>query len=616
MAYSINNFPQFEARPQQQMAAPLADTLRAAPQSNPFDQFDGPQQAPQEVQGNPFDQFDGDTAAQADGAMGSFVKGAMNGATLNFADPILAGAQALVGNPFNAASQAGTLGERYHENLKWQRERGEANRQAHPVASLAGEVAGGFALPVGKINSAKAAMKMGAMLGAGYGVGAGVTRDQGVGDTLEQGVMGGAFGGAAGGVLGAASNKISTKLLPKFKAWNSQRLAEKSRAQYKVVEDSGHVISEDALNAMADSAVDKFASKLPDEFASQYPYATGALKYLSRYGTDGDLAAGGASFAKLDEVRKSLGHAMESTTPADKMFARQIFDHFDNFIGRIDEVHLDRTALDDARNVVTSLTGKKGSVARNIADIERNKSGALAARGAAGKGTRDRYMKLRQELVDLEDERTGALKLFQQEGEQLKGGGEVVKALRGAQDYWKRSRKTETIEKLIKKAHDNSTMFSQSGLENSLRAQFRKLMNSERGMSKFTKEERDAIRKVAMGGKRRYSATNLLRDVGKLAPVGAIPLLLHTGAAASSGGMSLGVAGLGLAGRTLATKRQMAAAEAARDLMSVGPKNASMLNSTPLLSAGSKRLKAIRAARYLPKLTPATVAAGSSVSAN
>lgn len=65
------------------------------------------------------------------------------------------------------------------------------------------------------------------------------------------------------------------------------------------------------------------------------------------------------------------------------------------------------------RTTLTQATGAKGQIAKQIADIEKNNSGALASRGAAGASTREKYMDLRQQLEQAEADRQSTLQMFQ-----------------------------------------------------------------------------------------------------------------------------------------------------------------------------------------------------------
>jgi len=65
------------------------------------------------------------------------------------------------------------------------------------------------------------------------------------------------------------------------------------------------------------------------------------------------------------------------------------------------------------RRELQNATGSKGAIAKQIAKIERESSGALAARGVAGAQTRQAYMELRSKLDEAEQGRQSVLSLFQ-----------------------------------------------------------------------------------------------------------------------------------------------------------------------------------------------------------
>lgn len=69
---------------------------------------------------------------------------------------------------------------------------------------------------------------------------------------------------------------------------------------------------------------------------------------------------------------------------------------------------------DQFRQATIQATGEKGQIAKQISDIEKNQSGALAARGAAGADTREQYMALRDQLKEAEDNRVAILERFKQ----------------------------------------------------------------------------------------------------------------------------------------------------------------------------------------------------------
>ena len=66
------------------------------------------------------------------------------------------------------------------------------------------------------------------------------------------------------------------------------------------------------------------------------------------------------------------------------------------------------------RNSLQATTGVKGQISQQIAQIERDSPGALAARGAAGSEIRARYLQLHEQLKGAEADRVATMKAFEQ----------------------------------------------------------------------------------------------------------------------------------------------------------------------------------------------------------
>lgn len=540
-------------------------------------------------------------APQADSGVGSFVRGLGNSATLGFLDPAVAAIQSAVGDPTNPTSHAGSYGQRYHENLAALRGVAQADQAQHPVASFGGDMAGGLLLPVGKIASVGAAARVGAKLGLGYGLGQGVTEDKGLTNIADRGLEGTLSGGIGGAVLGKAGDMLSNAVLPKIKAVTADALKQTSQAAYKRLEDNGVLVSTDAVNAMGDSLQDKFGDKLTPELQALYPKATAAFNMLSKYATDGKSGDTPVTFSKLDQIRRVVADAGQSNDKSDRAVARQLQDHLDDFVANLKPEDMDTTALDAARSQAASATGQMGVASKAIKSIEQNKSGALAARGAAGAGTRQRYMDLRQTLGDAGTARQSALQDVQAATHEINTAPQqAISDLSEARDNWKRYAKASQLQAIIDKAKNNSTGFAQSGYENALRSGFRKLLNNDRGISRFTPDEQAAIKQVATGGSA-LSATNLLRQVGKLSPQGAIPILSEIAMYGAAGPSALALPAAGIAGRVGATVLQKNAAKRAVNLAAMGPEGASALSAVQL-PVPLPRLQAAKISRRLPMM--------------
>jgi hypothetical protein len=154
----------------------------------------------------------------------------------------------------------------------------------------------------------------------------------------------------------------------------------------------------------------------------------------------------------------------------------------------------------------------------------------------------------------------------------LVGGANPQQAaadLNNARDLYSRAAKAQTIQGLIDKAGVNGSGYTASGFENALRVQFRKLANNDRGMARFSPEERKAIERVASGG-HFASLNNAFRWLGKFSPQGFFPAMAGLGAVTTAGPAGLALPAAGLAGRVGATAMTKAAARRAVDIASRG----------------------------------------------
>lgn len=174
-------------------------------------QIDGPQGATQEqVQAEVMRQnphlSDAPQGGAAPTAFHAAINGVANGGTFGFMAPIAAalGATTQEGNTSHAPSWS----DRYNENLAKYRTQDQQAAQAHPVANISGQIAGGVlnpvtrALPVAKTLGG--AIGQGAAVGAGYGAGSALTNQDDLGDAAKEIGVGGLIGGAIPAAIPAA----------------------------------------------------------------------------------------------------------------------------------------------------------------------------------------------------------------------------------------------------------------------------------------------------------------------------------------------------------------------------------------------------------------------------
>lgn len=183
--------------------------------SNPFDQFDAPANgAAPAAPENPFDRFDTGAAPKAKSdtpildMVNSAIRGAADTATFGMADRMRAGLAAATGI-------GGRFGE-YERNLLQERAKNKYYSEAAPISGVAGQLAGGLALPVGATGGAAtlggriaAGAGAGALQGGLYGAGSSedLTNLPDVGKNAATGAaIGGLIGGAAPPLVEGAIN--------------------------------------------------------------------------------------------------------------------------------------------------------------------------------------------------------------------------------------------------------------------------------------------------------------------------------------------------------------------------------------------------------------------------
>lgn len=112
--------------------------------------------------------------------------------------------------------------------------------------------------------------------------------------------------------------------------------------------------------------------------------------------------------------------------------------------------------------------------------------------------------------------------------ESLPGGSE-------ARTAWSRYRRSDMVDEMTRKAEIRAgANYTQSGLENALRAEFKSLAMNAKKMKRLTTEQRAAVTKVAKGG----ALENTLRNLGKLSPENGGLTGVITGGAGIAGAMA------------------------------------------------------------------------------
>ena len=142
----------------------------------------------------------------------------------------------------------------------------------------------------------------------------------------------------------------------------------------------------------------------------------------------------------------------------------------------------------------------------------------------------------------------------------------AVSALKEARQVYARNRKADFLEEVINKADLSSTQYTQSGMENALRVQFRALAKNKTKMAQFSKEEQDQIRKIVKGD----TLQNTLRFIGKFAPTGVVSSLPTAGAAFASPYLAAAVPAVTYPARQAAERMGMANIDALMNMVRMG----------------------------------------------
>lgn len=158
-----------------------------------------------------------------------------------------------------------------------------------------------------------------------------------------------------------------------------------------------------------------------------------------------------------------------------------------------------------------------------------------------------------------------------QPGQVLSAGNPqaAVSMLRAARTNWATQSKSAIIDGIMERAQSRAGQFSQSGMDNAVRTEFRQLAMNPKRIARFTQPEQQAIRYVAQGGK----LQNAMRMIGKFAPHG-----LHS--AAITGGLGA------LAGGPVGAAAALAGTEAARAVATKMTKDAAARVSAIVRNGG------------------------------
>jgi len=213
----------------------------------------------------------------------------------------------------------------------------------------------------------------------------------------------------------------------------------------------------------------------------------------------------------------------------------------------------------DSSAALRRITDKNGSL--TLQELETLRRIANDAEGSIKPADRRLAGRMVDEIDDYIDSLT--------ERDVVAGDAAKGKALKEARSLYSRAKKAEELDNLMERAELSAPNFSGSGMENAIRTEFRNLAKNERRMRRFTREEQEAIKRVAKGG----PVENTLRMLGKLAPTGVVSSALSSGAGFVTGGPIGAVAfpAAGALGRYMASRMTAGNAARANELVRRGP---------------------------------------------
>lgn len=151
-----------------------------------------------------------------------------------------------------------------------------------------------------------------------------------------------------------------------------------------------------------------------------------------------------------------------------------------------------------------------------------------------------------------------------------------VKAWSSARQLFNQEKKAETFDTMLTNLGVEKQKFGQSGAENYLSNELRKLVKNEKEMRLFSKTEQAEIRKAAEGG----SLQNMLRYIGRFAPVGAIPQIGSVAMTAANPYLGL-IPAVGMGARMGTEQIRIGDVERLMDLMRTGTKPQSPFFNIP-----------------------------------
>tara|TARA_R100001510_G_scaffold46440_1_gene43387 strand:+ start:367 stop:1983 length:1617 start_codon:yes stop_codon:yes gene_type:complete len=274
------------------------------------------------------------------GNLRSFFTGAGNMASVSGQDELL-------GKLSGQFGSSGTEAEREKFGTELARANLEVAREQNPVATAAGEIAGGLTMPLGKAKTTLGAMGKGGMYGSAYGAAYGFgSGEEGFADRYNRAMQGGTVGGlftAASvpvfNVVRSGGNKTYNFLVGKNQEKPTlESLKQLKNKAYELVDKAGIKISPEAIDDMffkvssvMDSAGYVKGSKTKNQ--RELDYVLSAISNMTKINPNGTRKFKGR-LADLEEVRKNLTKSYANSNFDPRIGS--IIDEFDKVVENFD----------------------------------------------------------------------------------------------------------------------------------------------------------------------------------------------------------------------------------------------------------------------------------------
>lgn len=272
------------------------------------------------------------------GTFSALTEGSHAGLMGGYDDEITAGMLAPVDAAIDWAKGDGfDIGKAYTRKQQMLDAQKTARREEHPVASIAGEVAGGLALGGGAaraglslggkalpvVGKTGAAAVEGGTYGALYGSG-----EAAPGERLQGAAEGAAVGAVTGGLLERAGSAIATRSARKVAnaaAPTADDLGQQSRRLYQASEAQGVRFNVGAVTKLRDSLIAK-AGRINEK---NRPLTSGTVDDANK------MLNGEMSLEELDEFRQGINLDLKSAKGQDRLYLTRLKSAVDDFADNV-----------------------------------------------------------------------------------------------------------------------------------------------------------------------------------------------------------------------------------------------------------------------------------------